>query len=156
MDLGQGEVVVDVDSIDGPQIGDPVSVRQQGRLVDGHPILVAGAEDLNLQQQSIRQDLYGAFMEPTSEHQTRTCVVKFCSGMQWKHLEWLSPDKGEMLQLSLLRTPLLSNTAVPDDHLPAVVVKTRVEVEGQVTWCGHIHYDPEKQQRTPVRDKTGL
>lgn len=52
MDLGQGEVVVDADSVDGAQIGDPVSVRQQVRVVDSHLILAGGAEDLNLQQRS--------------------------------------------------------------------------------------------------------
>lgn len=54
-----------------------------------------------------------------------------------------------MLQLSLLATPLFGDAAVPDDHLPAVLVETRVEVEGQVARCGQIHCDPEKQQRPP-------
>lgn len=71
MDLGQGEVVVDVESIDGPQIGDPVFVSQQVRLVDGHLILSTAAEDLYLQRQNNKLSqtsplttLYGAFMEP--------------------------------------------------------------------------------------------
>lgn len=63
-----------------------------------------------------------------------------------KHLEGLSLDEGELLQLPLLRTPPLGDAAVPDDHLPAILVKTRVEMERQVAWRGHVHRDPERQQ----------
>lgn len=48
-------------------------------------------------------------------------------------LERLPPAEGEVRQLPLLRPPLLADAAVPDDHLLAVLVKARVEVEGQVT-----------------------
>lgn len=65
MDLGQGEVVVDPDGLDGAQIGDPVLVRQQVSVVDSHLILAAGAEDLNLQQGSTRP----------SEHLSRTGLL---------------------------------------------------------------------------------
>lgn len=49
VDLGQAEVVVDLDGVDGPEVSDPVSERQQMRLVDGHIILTVGAKDLQLQ-----------------------------------------------------------------------------------------------------------
>lgn len=67
-----------------------------------------------------------------------------------KHLERLPLDEGEMLQLSLLGTPPLGDAAVPDDHLLAILVETRVQMEGQVPWCGHVHRDPKKQQSPPV------
>lgn len=62
-------------------------------------------------------------------------------------LKGLSLDEGEVLQLSLFWPPLVANEAVPDDHLPAILIETRVEVEGQVMSCGHVHCDPKKQQR---------
>lgn len=49
------------------------------------------------------------------------------------NLKGLSLDKGEVLQLSLFWPPLVANEAVPDDHLPAILIEARVEVEGQVT-----------------------
>lgn len=50
MDLGQVEVIVDVEYVDGSQVPDPVLERQQVRVVDGHLKLCVGAEDLHLQQ----------------------------------------------------------------------------------------------------------
>lgn len=52
-----------------------------------------------------------------------------------------------MAELSLLLPPLFVNTTVPDDHLIAVLIEARVEVEGQVAICVQIHCEPKKQQR---------
>lgn len=62
-------------------------------------------------------------------------------------LELLSLDKGELLQLSLLWTPLVVDEAVPDDHVAATLAESRVEVERDVTGCAKIQSDPENQQR---------
>ena len=54
MDLGQVEVIVDVERVDGSEVGDPVSVLQQVGAVDGHLKLPVGAKDLYLQRQNHR------------------------------------------------------------------------------------------------------
>lgn len=64
-----------------------------------------------------------------------------------RYLKWLSQDKGEVLQLSLLFPPLLLDAAVPDDHPLPVLVEARVEVKGQVFCCVQIDGDPKEQQR---------
>ena len=51
-------------------------------------------------------------------------------------LERLPLDEGEVLLVPLLVAPPLADVAVPDDHLPAVLVEAGVEVEGQVIRCG--------------------
>lgn len=50
MDPGQRDVVVDVERVDGSQVGVSVCERQQVRVVDGHLKLGAGAEDLQLER----------------------------------------------------------------------------------------------------------
>lgn len=61
-----------------------------------------------------------------------------------KRISW---DEREGFQLSLLRSPLLVDQAVPDDHLLAVLVEARVEVEGQVRPIGgQVHGDPDTQE----------
>lgn len=58
-----------------------------------------------------------------------------------------SRDEGKGVQLSLLRSPLLVDAAVPDNHLVAVLVEARVEVEGNVgALGGQVHGDPGTQQ----------
>lgn len=58
-----------------------------------------------------------------------------------------SSDEGKGGQLSLLRSPRLVDTAVPDNHPVAVLVEARVEVEGNVRALGgQVHGDPETQQ----------
>lgn len=58
-----------------------------------------------------------------------------------------SGAEGEGVQLSLLRSPSLVDEAVPDEHLAAVLVEARVEVEGDVIVIGgHVHGEPETQQ----------
>lgn len=52
VDLGQTEVVVDLDGVDGPEVSDPVLECQQMRILDGHLILTVGAKDLQLQRQN--------------------------------------------------------------------------------------------------------
>lgn len=65
--------------------------------------------------------------------------LKLAPGAEDLHLEWLSMDEGEALQVSLLLAPLLADAAVPDDHLLAVLIETRVEVESQIIGCIQIH-----------------
>lgn len=57
VDSGQGEVLVDAETIDGPQVRDPMLVREQVFIVDGHLELTVGAQDLELQQQNQRPSL---------------------------------------------------------------------------------------------------
>lgn len=89
----------------------------------------------------------------TTEPQTITTNL-FCNvGHSWIwqdeifDLEWLSLNKGELGQLSLLTSPNIADAAVPDNHLLAVLIEARVEVEGQVTWCSQIDGDPIRQQK---------
>ena len=62
-------------------------------------------------------------------------------------LELLPRDEGELLQLSLLWTPLVVDEAVPDDHPATCLVESRVEVERDVTGCTEIQSNSENQQR---------
>lgn len=58
-----------------------------------------------------------------------------------------SRDEGKGGQLSLLRSPPLVDIAVPDNHLVAVLVEARVEVEGDVrALSGQVHGEPGAQQ----------
>lgn len=54
VNIGQAEVVVDAEGVDGPQVGDPVLVRQQVSFVHGHLKLTVCAIDLQLQRQAQR------------------------------------------------------------------------------------------------------
>lgn len=67
-------------------------------------------------------------------------------------LKRFSLDKGEGgVQLSLLRSPLLANEAVPDNHLFSTLVEARVEVKGQIRPIGgHVHCDPDTQRQEPL------
>lgn len=51
VNLGQAEVIVDADGVDGPQVLDPVLVCQQVIIVHGHAELPVCAIDLQLQRQ---------------------------------------------------------------------------------------------------------
>lgn len=55
MDLGQGQVIVDVEPVDGAQVGDSVFELQQVGAVHGHLKLAVGAQDLHLQQDQCQQ-----------------------------------------------------------------------------------------------------
>lgn len=58
-----------------------------------------------------------------------------------------SRDEGKGGQLPLLRSPSVVDPAVPDNHLVAVLVEARVEVEGDVgAPGGQVHGDPGTQQ----------
>lgn len=64
-------------------------------------------------------------------------------------LKRFSLDKGEGVQLSLLRSPLLANEAVPDNYLFSTLVEARVEVKGHIRPIGgHVHCDPDTQQQS--------
>lgn len=55
VDLGQFDVVVDVEPDDGSQVGDAVPELQQMRVIDGHPKLFRGAEDLHLERLALHE-----------------------------------------------------------------------------------------------------
>lgn len=55
VNIGQAEVVVDAEVVDGPQVGDPVPVRQQLSIVHRHLKLTVCAIDLQLQRQKHRE-----------------------------------------------------------------------------------------------------
>ena len=52
VDLGEADVVEDVEHIDGSQVADPVMERQDMRVVDGDLKLFVGAQDLHLQRKN--------------------------------------------------------------------------------------------------------
>lgn len=49
MDVGEGDVIVGADGLDGAQVSDAVLVLQQVTVVHRHPKLTAGAQDPDLQ-----------------------------------------------------------------------------------------------------------
>lgn len=65
---------------------------------------------------------------------------------QIPYLKSLTRYEGKVGDLSLFFSPLVSDAAVPDDHLMAILIKTRVKVKGKVMTSVQVHCDPEKQK----------
>lgn len=86
---------------------------------------------------------HGAFADPLMSGCPTDMALLSVVKQNMPDLERLSRAEGKVSQLSLLPSPLTTDAAVPDNHLPATLVEARIKVEGQVTSHGQIHRDPK-------------